>query len=308
VHTAVPHQALAYWAYPVLASGGAAPTTTPDDGALKHLPHSTAAFTITQIENRFDIADWFPTMHPPMPTIVRHGDRPAAVQACGFCHLPNGQGHPQNASLAGLPVAPMKEQVSDFKTELRRSSEPRFNAVAQMIQIAKGLTDEETNAAVDYFASIKYKPWIKVVETASVPNTIFTGSMLFPAPSGGTEAIGSRVIELPVNPERTELRDPTSGFVAYVPIGSVQRGEALVTTGDNSKTMPCSTCHGSDLHGLANVPSIAGRSPSQMARQLIDIQTGARNGAKAQLMKPVVAKLDADDIVSITAYLASLKP
>jgi cytochrome c553 len=81
-----------------------------------------------------------------------------------------------------------------------------------------------------------------------------------------------------------------------------------VTTGNNGKTIACVTCHGAELHGIANIPSIAGRSPSQMARQLIDTQTGARKGRMVQLMKPVVSKLDTDDIVSIAANLASLNP
>lgn len=155
---------------------------------------------------------------------------------------------------------------------------------------------------------MQFKPWIRVVETASVPRTATNGSMLLPAQGGGREPIGNRVIELPEHPQRTELRDPTSSFVAYVPLGSIKKGEALVTTGGNGKTIQCTICHGPDLQGVGNIPSIAGRSPSQMARQLIDIQTGARNGLTTQLMKPVVSKLDDADIVAITAYLASLKP
>jgi cytochrome c553 len=146
------------------------------------------------------------------------------------------------------------------------------------------------------------------VETASVPRTATNGSMLLPAPGGGREPIGDRVIELPEHPQRTELRDPTSSFVAYILRGSLKKGELLVTTGGNGKTIQCTICHGPDLQGVGNIPSIAGRSPSQMARQLIDIQTGARNGVTTQLMKPVVSKLDDADIVDITAYLASLKP
>jgi hypothetical protein len=102
LRTAVQENALPYWAHPVLGPGETVPPGTPDDGTLRHLPNSMAAFTITQIANRFDIADWFPVTHPSMPTIVSHGDKSAAVQACAFCHLPNGQGHPQNASLAGF--------------------------------------------------------------------------------------------------------------------------------------------------------------------------------------------------------------
>ena len=50
------------------------------------------------------------------------------------------------------------------------------------------------------------------------------------------------------------------------------------------KTTACGTCHGLDLHGVADVPPIAGRSPSYLARQLFDIQRKTRNGVSAQLM------------------------
>jgi len=74
--------------------------------------------------------------------------------------------------------------------------------------------------------------------------------------------------------------------------------------------MPCGFCHGPDLKGVEtmNSPSIAGRSPSQLARQLIDFQDGARKGPGAVLMTAPVAKLTNADIVNITAYLASLEP
>jgi hypothetical protein len=45
---------------------------------------------------------------------------------------------------------------------------------------------------------------------------------------GGTEPIGRRILEILADPFRTEIRDPHSGFIAYVPPGSIARGEALV--------------------------------------------------------------------------------
>jgi cytochrome c553 len=72
--------------------------------------------------------------------------------------------------------------------------------------------------------------------------------------------------------------------------------------------MACTMCHGQDLKGAGSIPSIAGRSPSQMARQLIDFQTGARNGSMAPMMKGVAAKLTMEDIVAVTGYLASQAP
>jgi cytochrome c553 len=96
--------------------------------------------------------------------------------------------------------------------------------------------------------------------------------------------------------------------VAHVPTGSVTKGEALVSTGNSGKTIPCAICHGSTLQGLGEVPSIVGRSPMYMFRQLNDMQNGNRTGSLVALMQAVVAKLSYDDMVAITAYLASRAP
>ena len=101
------------------------------------------------------------------------------------------------------------------------------------------------------------------------------------------------------------LRNPRSGTIAYVPVGSIKKGEALVKTGGNGKTVACGNCHGADLMGMGPVPGIGGRSPSYLARQMFDMQAGARNGEWTQLMKPVVAKLTNEDLVNIVAYVSS---
>jgi cytochrome c553 len=56
------------------------------------------------------------------------------------------------------------------------------------------------------------------------------------------------------------------------------------------------------------VPGIAGRSPSYLARQMFDMQVGARHGEWAELMKPIVAKLTEEDLVNIVAYVSSRMP
>jgi len=129
-------------------------------------------------------------------------------------------------------------------------------------------------------------------------------------PSGATEPIGTRIIEVPEDFERTELRDPSSGFVAYVPKGSIERGEALAKTGGDGKTLPCATCHGEGLKkGMTNAfPDIAGRSPTATARQLYDFKSGTRDGKNAIAMKAVVMKLTDENIVDLSAYVASLQP
>jgi len=222
--------------------------------------------------------------------------------------LPNGQGRPENESVVGLPAGYILQELSDFKNDLRKSSEPRMGSVGLMVRIAKNVSDDDAKAAAAYFSSVKPKPWIRVVEADTVPATRPNGGMLNVVDGAPSEPIGQRVIEVPEDLELTELRDSNSGFVAYVPKGSIARGKELVTTGGNGKTIRCTICHGPDLKGLGNVPSIAGRSPSQMTRQIIDIQTGARNGPYAQLMKEPVRQLGNDEIVAIVAYLASLQP
>lgn len=141
-----------------------------------------------------------------------------------------------------------------------------------------------------------------------VPETFMgAGNMRHPIPGGGMEPIGMRIIELPTNSEHAELRDSHSPFMAYVPPGTLAKGEALATTG-GGKTIQCAICHGEGLHGLGEVPSLAGRSPIYMARQLFDIKHGSRKGPNAALMQSVVVNLNEEDILNLAAYAASLTP
>jgi cytochrome c553 len=62
------------------------------------------------------------------------------------------------------------------------------------------------------------------------------------------------------------------------------------------------------MKGLGNVPRLAGLHPIYIARQLYLFKEGTRNGPDAQLMKKPAAKLTDEDIVNLSAYLASLAP
>ena len=119
------------------------------------------------------------------------------------------------------------------------------------------------------------------------------------------EPIGNRIITLPEDSARAAVRDPKSGFVAYVPPGSVAKGKALVE-GGNGKTVACAICHGDSFQGLANIPRLAGDHPVYIFRQLYIFKNGDRNGLGAQLMKKAVANLTEDDMINISAYLGSL--
>ena len=304
-------------ARPISCARPAAPAA--DDGILRRLADTNAAFTTIQIAADYAPADWYPGDHPPMPDIVAHGREKDGLRACGLCHYPNGKGKMENGGVAGLPASYILRQIADFKNGNRRSADPRKANTNEMIAIAKALTDSEAKVAAEYFASIKWTPWVRVVESSTVPKFRTTlNGLLLPLEGEATEPLGQRLIELPENPERTDkLRDPRSGFVAYVPVGSLAKGEALVTTGGATvvdgkivpgKTMQCGVCHGPDLRGLGDVPGIAGRSPSYTMRQLWDMQQGTRKGEATQLMKPVVATLTLDDMIAITAYVTSRTP
>ena len=286
------------WAYPVT------PKPEPlDNLVLKQVPDSTRAYTQAQIDDPFNPPDWFPDEHPPMPQIVAQGDRPA-VRACAQCHLPSGDGHPESSSLAGLPVPYILRQMAAFKTGGRKGVR-----ATTMITIAQAISDADALAAAEYFAALQPGVWTKVIETDSVPKSyVGAGGMRFAEPGAEMEPIGNRIIVLPQDETRAKSRDPRSGFIDYVPTGSIAKGEALVTTGDGGKTIPCAICHGQTLQGLGELPSIAGRPPTYVVRQLNDVKTGARSGISTALMKAVVDKLTVEDMVAIAAYLGSRDP
>ena len=285
-----------------------------------HIDGSAGAFSLLEIRNGNEVVDWFPGEHPPLTPLMRQGPASLGSNAygCAFCHMPNGKGRPENAAVAGLPAAYLTRQIQDMRNGLRGSSDPRKANTLLMIALAKAMTDAEIQEAAAYFSAIPWTPWIRVVETERVPRTRTSANMFLPIEAERTELLAGRIIEVPESVEDTELlRNPHSGFIAYVPVGSVRRGKVLVTTGGaaiiNGKTVPgktfaCTTCHGADLKGVAEIPGIAGRSPSYLVRQLYDIQQGTRRAPLSLLMQPVVANLTGDDFVAIAAYVTSLLP
>ena len=289
------------------AGGGGRGAQAAPDTSPKRLAGSNLEFTLAQIRDGFGPADWFPGDHPTMPEIVAHGRRPD-VRACALCHYPNGKGRAENAPIAGYPAAYFIQQMNDFKSGNRKSADPKKGNTNAMIAIAKAMTDEEIKATAEYFGSMAWTPWIKVVETDTVPKTRIAGGLFLALPGDEKEAIGKRIIEVPENTEASETyRNPRSGFIAYAPKGSIKKGEVLVTSG-GGKTLACGACHGADLKGLGPVPGIAGRSPSYLVRQIYDMQAGARKGVWTPLMTKVVSQLSEDDMLEIAAYTASLKP
>jgi cytochrome c553 len=215
--------------------------------------------------------------------------------------LASGLGHPESANLAGVSAAYIMRQLADFKAKNRMGE--------AMNDMTENLTDEDARQASEWFATLKPRAWQPVVETDRVPKTFINQHLMrMPLPGAGDEPIGNRIIELPQDPARAESRDPHSGFIAYVPKGSIAKGKEFVTTGGHGKTIQCAICHGPSLNGLAEVPPIAGHSPMYLFRQLYYFKDGSRHGSMSALMKGVVAQMTQDDMLAIAAYVGSLTP
>ncbi len=288
------------WAYPVAPSNLQRPN--PDE--VVTVPGSEKKYTQKEVNNPFGPPDWFPNEHAPMPKAVSNGTRPDP-RACALCHLPTGDGHPESAGVSGLNANYIVRQLHEFKNGGRKGIR-----TGAMVGIAKAISDQDARAAAEYFAARKPSAgYTKVVESATAPKSyVGEGAMRFAAKEGGTEPIGNRIIELPQDDAGARARNPHTGFVAYVPPGSIAKGKELAATGGNGKTIPCAICHGPGLKGLGEVPAIANRSPMYLVRQLNDIQNGDRKNASVALMEQVVAKLSMDDMIALAAYVGSLQP
>ena len=286
------------WAFPVIAGALA-----PEEDAPVRVPGSSKTYTPKQIDDLNNPPDWFPEQHPTPPALVVKGR--GGVLACGSCHLMNGLGHPESADLSGLTADYIYQQMQDFKSGVRKDA-------ARMNGIAKEMSDQEMHEVAAYFSGMKSSRTTKVMEAAMVPRTFVGGGrmrFIDPKAAGQNEPIGKRIVTLPDDLDRVRHRDPNGDvFIAYAPPGSLARGKALVESGGNGKTVACAICHGEGLRGLGNVPKIAGVHPIYIARQLFLFKDGTRSGVDGQLMKRPVAQLTDDDVLAISAYVASLAP
>ncbi len=269
------------------------------DDAPQHLEGSDLSFSRKDARNLYFSPDWHPDNHPEMPDIVANGRRPD-VFACGSCHRAEGTGGPENASLAGLPESYIVQQLADFKSGARVGFQ-------NMVKIGQALTEEEAEIAAAYYAALPMGQLIEVVEAETIPKVFIAGFLFAKDPAGGTEPLGERIVEVPDDLRQFELRDTQSRFTVYVPEGSIGKGKTLVENGSEGG-VACSVCHGADLRGLAQIPGIAGRSPTYIFRQLHYFQQGQRVGVGSALMKPQVQNLNQSDLIAIAAYLATLAP
>lgn len=257
--------------------------------------------------------DWYPAEHPPMPAVVAHGSPPqkgggAPILPCALCHLANGLGHVESASLAGLPADYIIRQLDEFRGGGRRITVGDAHAQQLLSTLKSSYTDAQVRAAAAYYSALTPCAWISVRETKQVPVSVVdpTSLMRTALPGRGGEWLGSRIVELPEDESALRRRDGHSGFIAYVPEGSLARGKVLTMT--TAWGVPCAVCHGKTLNGLGGVPPLAGRPPTYLVRQLWNFQSGERRGRMSAPMQAIAAQMRVDDMLALAAYLASLPP
>lgn len=296
------------WAFPVEQSPDPsvlrAQASKSDPHKLLHVPGSARSYTVAQLDDfLFSPPDWFPQDHSSMPQIVASGRKPA--WACGSCHQPDGRGHPESAALAGMPAAYIRGQIEAFRDGTRAGGSLRTTNA--MVREARVLNDTDLRQAATYFASLKFRPATRIVESASVPKTHWNGFVLTPDQDGARELLGQRIVETPANFKLEEIGDAKDGFIAWVPPGSIARGAVIAAKG--AGTAPaCESCHGVNLQGVGIIPPLAGRSPTYIVRELILFRTGQRSNPEAAPMRLEASQLSVQDMIAVAAYAASDKP
>lgn len=293
------------WAFPTKLPLPPDPYPTADSVRRHRIPGVERTFTQKEAFNRFAPADWVPASHPPAPPPVAQGHRPAGY-ACAFCHLYDGAGRPENATLAGLPAEYIARQVRAFRDSTRLSGNPAARKNS-MHAIALAFSDAEVEEAARYYERLVPTRRNRIVETTRVPKHR-VAAIVYVRDGTGTEPLAGRLIEMPEDFERHELHDPTVRYVTYAPPGSLALGRRLARTGPAGMATACVTCHGPALLGVGPIPPIAGRSPQYLLRQLISLRTGARADSGSAPMQAVVQALSLDEMVAVAAYLGSLPP
>src|SRR5688572_5548735 len=186
------------WAYtpPPPPGSPPAPSALPtDDNAIVKIPGTDRTMTRVALRGQKEIVDWYPEeRRGQAPAVVKNGRE--GVRACGFCHLADGTGRPENAPVNGLHPTYFIQQMEDFKVGLRRSADPRKANTNTMIGFAKAATAEEVKAAADYFAAQPYPKRIKVIESRTAPKVRLQGGMHMAVPAaegGGMVPLGDEI-------------------------------------------------------------------------------------------------------------------
>jgi cytochrome c553 len=266
----------------------------------QHVTVPGAGFSVPagQLHDRGVAVDWFPQDHPPPPAIVVKASQPGGY-ACGYCHMVDGIGHPQNSSIAGLPETYIIAQFEAFRTGKRRAAVAGYVPNNSMTAVAKATSDADVAATARFFSRLPYRSNIRVVETAMAPPVAARG-LVWERVDGKPEPIAGRIVELMDNPDDVIRHNPRGFITALVPPGSIDRGRRI------DRTHGCVNCHTEQLGGWG-----PGRSPSYIVRQLLAFRNRTRDDSGAAPMHAIADQLSLDDMVAVAAWLgdgAKAKP
>jgi cytochrome c553 len=285
------------WAFPAL--GVAVGPSSPGAGDIVRLPGSPVVFTQADLDGMGRAIDWFPAAHPPAPEVVMRA-RGEGGFPCGYCHLPDGRGRPENARLQGLPADYIVDQVKAFASGARRAASPDYGPTRYMASVAHAVSPADLAAAAAYFSRFEPQSHTQIVEAATIPAAA-AWHFVYRFDTARHEALGQRIVEGPVDRKRFELRDPGTPYIAYVPEGAIGRGQAIAERGASGGPA-CVSCHGPGLAG------IAGASPTYLARQLMGFRDKARSDPDAAPMQAVAARLTDAQIIDVAAFVGSRRP
>lgn len=285
------------WAFP--GFGVAFDPYAPTASMSVRLPGSPIVFQKSDFHGMARAIDWFPGAHPPAPEVVMRAQG-EGVFPCGYCHLPDGRGRPENARLQGLPTDYIVEQVKAFAAGARLAASPDFVPTRYMASVAHAVTAADLNAAAAYFSRFEPQSFTRVVEAAAIPAAT-EWHFVYRFDRSRREALGQRIVEGPVESERFELRDPETPYIAYVPVGAIARGQATAERGASGGPA-CVSCHGPALAG------IAGASPTYIVRQLMAFRDKTRSDPGAAPMQAVAARLTDTQIIDAAAFVGSRRP
>jgi cytochrome c553 len=275
------------WLYPQNvqpAEAHAGTTTVQVAGSKVRVPESA-------LHDRARTINWFPGDQPPPPAIVLAA--PPGGFACGYCHMANGVGHPQNNSIAGLPEAYVINQFAAFRAGQRKAALPGYIPNNSMTRVATMVSDADIAATARYYSKLPYRSLIRVREVALAPRVAAVG-LVWTRVEGAPEPIDGRIVELMDRPDDSILHNPRGRITAYVPPGSIARGRAI------DAELGCMACHREQMAGWG-----PGRSPSYIVRQLLAFRNRTRTSPGAETMHGVADQLGLDDMVAVAAWMGA---
>jgi cytochrome c553 len=292
---------VANWAFP--GAGTEAEPSSAVASDLVRLSGAKGVFHQADFDSMARAIDWFPDAHPPAPDVVlrAHGE---GGYPCGYCHLADGRGRPENARLQGLPADYIVAQVKAFASGARRAAAPGYAPSRYMAGVAHAISPADLNAAAAYFSQFEPQSHTQIVQTATIPAAT-AWHFVYRFDGARHEPLGQRIVEGPIDRARAELRDPETAYIAYVPEGAIGRGQAIADRGANRGAADgpaCVSCHGKALAG------IAGASPTYLARQLMGFRDKTRNDPGAAPMQAVAGRLTDAQIIDVAAFVASRRP